>query len=137
MNPIRVMLVDDNRADRELTVDTLQAGKIALDITTAIDGEDALAKLEKTATGDLPDLILLDLNMPRMDGREFLSAAKRDERVRHIPVVVLTSSDAERDIVSSYELGASCFVSKPVGLKELREVVRSIESFWFTIVRLP
>lgn len=137
MNPIRVMLVDDNRADRELTVETLHAGKIALDVTTAINGEDALAQLSELAPELLPDLILLDLNMPRMDGREFLSAAKQDERVRHIPVVVLTSSDAERDIVSSYELGASCFVSKPVGLEELRDVVRSIESFWFTIVRLP
>ena len=85
----------------------------------------------------LPDLVLLDLNLPRLDGREVLKTIKSDPALRHIPVVMLTSSDSERDIVKSYQLGANCYVTKPVGLESFRAIVNSIEEFWFTVVRLP
>ena len=139
MAPIKVMLVDDNEADIELTKSTLEEGKVRMNIVTASDGQHALDQLEDSISrGDvLPDLILLDLNMPRLDGRGFLSAMRQREELKAIPVVVLTSSDAEQDIVKSYKLGANCYVNKPVGLDEFQKIVRTVEHFWLTIVKLP
>lgn len=139
MAPIKIMLVDDNEADIELTKSTLEEGKVRMDIVTAGDGQHALDQLEATlARGEeLPDLILLDLNMPRLDGRGFLSQMRQREELKAIPVVVLTSSDAEQDIVKSYKLGANCYVNKPVGLDEFQKIVRTVEHFWLTVVKLP
>jgi two-component system, chemotaxis family, response regulator Rcp1 len=139
MAPIRIMLVDDNEADIELTKSTLEEGKVRMDIVTASDGQHALDQLEETLKRGqmLPDLILLDLNMPRLDGRGFLSQMRQREELKAIPVVVLTSSDAEQDIVKSYKLGANCYVNKPVGLDEFQKIVRTVEHFWLTVVKLP
>jgi CheY-like chemotaxis protein len=139
MAPIKIMLVDDNEADIELTKSTLEEGKVRMDIITASDGQHALDELEDTIArgGELPDLILLDLNMPRLDGRGFLSKMRQREELKAIPVVVLTSSDAEQDIVKSYKLGANCYVNKPVGLDEFQKIVRTVEHFWLTVVKLP
>ena len=136
---ISVMLVDDNPADIELTKDTLEEGKLRLSIVTAADGQYALERLDANLErGEpLPDLILLDLNMPRLDGREFLTQLRKREEFKALPVVVLTSSDAEQDIVRSYALGANCYVNKPVGLEQFQEIVHSVERFWLTIVKLP
>ena len=138
--PIRVLLVEDNPGDAHLTRDTLEQSKILIQIAVTTDGEDALDYL--LGRGDyvgvaLPDLIVLDLNLPRLGGREVLAEMKRHEQLRGIPVVVLTSSDAEKDVVMSYQLGASCYVTKPVGLAAFQTIVKSIESFWFTVVKLP
>lgn len=137
--PITIMLVDDNEADIELTRSTLEEGKVRMNIVTASDGQHALDQLEAALTrGDgLPDLILLDLNMPRLDGRGFLGKMRQREELKAIPVVVLTSSDAEQDIVKSYKLGANCYVNKPVGLDEFQKIVRTVEHFWLTVVKLP
>lgn len=139
MAPIKIMLVDDNEADIELTKSTLEEGKVRMNIVTASDGQHALDQLEDSISRAdvLPDLILLDLNMPRLDGRGFLSAMRQREELKAIPVVVLTSSDAEQDIVKSYKLGANCYVNKPVGLDEFQKIVRTVEHFWLTIVKLP
>ncbi|HTU63134.1 MAG TPA: response regulator [Polyangiales bacterium] len=139
MAPIKIMLVDDNEADIELTKSTLEEGKVRMDIVIAGDGQHALDQLEDTLSrgGELPDLILLDLNMPRLDGRGFLSKMRQREELKAIPVVVLTSSDAEQDIVKSYKLGANCYVNKPVGLDEFQKIVRTVEHFWLTVVKLP
>ena len=137
--PIKIMLVDDNDADIELTKSTLEEGKVRMNIVTASDGQQALEQLEQALTrGDeLPDLILLDLNMPRLDGRGLLRTMRQREELKAIPVVVLTSSDAEQDIVKSYKLGANCYVNKPVGLDEFQKIVRTVEHFWLTVVKLP
>lgn len=139
MAPIKIMLVDDNEADIELTKSTLEESKVRMDIMTASDGQHALDQLEAALSRgeQLPDLILLDLNMPRLDGRGFLSRVRQREELKAIPVVVLTSSDAEQDIVKSYKLGANCYVNKPVGLDEFQKIVRTVEHFWLTVVKLP
>src|SRR3954464_741299 len=140
MTPIHVLLVEDNPGDAELTRDTLTQSKLFIQIAVALDGEDALDYL--LARGDysgvaLPDLIVLDLNLPKLGGREVLAEMKKHDQLRSIPVVVLTSSDAEKDVVMSYKLGASCYVTKPVGLAAFQAIVKSIENFWFTVVKLP
>ena len=139
-SPIRVLLVEDNPGDADLTRETLEEGKLRLEIQVAEDGAQALDSLLKrpplTQT-TTPDLILLALNLPKMGGREVLAEIKKHDALRVIPVVVLTSSDAEIDISKSYELGANCYVTKPVGLEAFQEIVRTVENFWFTVVRLP
>jgi chemotaxis family two-component system response regulator Rcp1 len=138
--PIRVLLVDDNPGDADLTKETLEASKLHLHIAVVTDGIEALAYLRHQAPFEdarLPDLILLDLNLPRLSGREVLAEIKGDRALQAIPVVVLSSSDAEQDVLKSYQLGASCYVTKPVGLEAFQSIVRSIESFWFTVVKLP
>jgi len=138
--PIRVLLVEDNPGDADLTRETLEAGRLHLEIDVVVDGEQALAYLRREppfAQAPSPDLIMLDLNLPRIGGREVLAAIKSDEALRVIPIVILTSSDAEHDIVKSYQLGANCYVTKPVGLEAFQAIVRSVEGFWFTVVRLP
>jgi two-component system, chemotaxis family, response regulator Rcp1 len=138
--PIEVLLVEDNPGDVRLTKEALREGKVRNNLHVAPDGLEALAFLRREGPYEdavRPDLILLDLNLPRKDGREVLSEIKRDDTLRHIPVVVLTSSQAEQDILRAYDLHANCYVSKPVDLDQFITVVKSIENFWFTIVKLP
>ncbi|PYP82523.1 MAG: response regulator [Blastocatellia bacterium AA13] len=138
--PIRILLVEDNQADADLTMETLEAGKLRLQIKLAIDGAEAIDYLRGAARDsktELPDLILLDLNLPKKDGRQVLREIKAEELLRRIPVVILTSSDAEQDILKSYDLGANCYVTKPVGLSAFQSIVRCVENFWFTVVKLP
>jgi two-component system response regulator len=135
-----ILLVEDDPADVELTQYTIAKSKVLIDLQVVGDGVEALAFLRgqgKYAGAPRPDLILLDLNMPRMDGRTFLSEMRTDKSLRTIPVVVLTTSQTEEDIFKSYQLGANCFITKPVGLAEFSKVVNAIEDFWFTIVCLP
>jgi CheY-like chemotaxis protein len=140
--PIRVLLVEDNPGDADLIRDTLEAGPRRLDITVVTDGAAAtdylLGLLGKPRPPvPPPDLIVLDLNLPRRDGREVLVEIKKHAALRPIPVVVLTSSDAEADIVGAYEAGASCYVTKPVDLATFQAVVRAVETFWLTVAKLP
>ena len=138
--PIHVLLVEDNPGDADLTRETLATSKIRIHISVVVDGTEAIAFLLRQppfAQAPTPDLILLDLNLPRMGGREVLAEIKSHPALRSIPVVVLTSSDAEQDIAGSYQLGANCYVTKPVGLDAFQSIVRSVEGFWFTVVKLP
>ena len=138
--PIHVLLVEDNPGDADLTRDTLADSRIRLDITVVVDGVEAidfLLRRGRHAEALTPDLIILDLNLPGMDGRAVLAEARRHQHLRSIPVVILTSSDAERDVVQTYALGANCYITKPVDLAAFQSIVRSIEGFWFTVVRLP
>ncbi len=134
------MLVEDNPGDVDLTLEALRDARVRNNITVARDGVDAMARLTRQpphAEHPRPDLILLDLNLPRMDGRELLAAIRANPELAHIPVVVLTSSAAERDIARTYALHANCYVTKPIDLEQFIEVVRSIHHFWLTVVRLP
>lgn len=134
------MLVEDNPGDVDLTLEALRDAKVRNHISVAKDGVDAMARLTRQpphADHPRPDLILLDLNLPRMDGRELLAAIRANPELAHIPVVVLTSSAAERDIARTYALHANCYVTKPIDLDQFIEVVRSIHHFWLTVVRLP
>ncbi len=134
--PIEILLVEDNPADVRLTQEALREGKVRNNLSIARDGEEALAFLRREGT-PRPDLILLDLNLPRRDGREVLKEIKSDPALRTIPVVVLTTSEAEADILKSYALHANCYITKPVDLDQFITVVKSIDDFWLTIVRLP
>lgn len=137
---IHVLLVEDNPGDADLTRDTLEASKVRLQIDVVVDGEEAidyLCRRGRHASAPPPDLVILDLNLPKMDGREVLAQIRSHDHLRALPVVILTSSDSERDIVQSYATGASCYVNKPVGLEAFQSIVRSIEAFWFTVVKLP
>jgi two-component system, chemotaxis family, response regulator Rcp1 len=138
--PIEVLLVEDNPGDVRLTREALKEGKVRNNLHVVADGVEAIAFLKKQgpfAGAVRPDVILLDLNLPRKDGREVLEEIKADASLRHIPVVILTSSQAEQDIVRAYDLHANCYVTKPVDFEQFITVVRSIEDFWFTIVKLP
>lgn len=138
--PIEVLLVEDNPGDVRLTREALKEGKVHNNLHVAPDGVEALAFLRREgryADAVRPDLILLDLNLPRKGGREVLEEIKGDPALRHIPVVILTSSQAEQDIARAYDLHANCYISKPVDLDQFITVVRSIEDFWFTVVKLP
>lgn len=138
--PIEVLLVEDNPGDVRLTKEALREGKVENHIHVVPDGVEALAYLRQEreyADATRPDLILLDLNLPRMDGRDVLREVKGDPNLRNIPIVVLTSSQAEQDIVRAYDLHANCYVTKPVDLDQFITVVQSIESFWFAVVKLP
>jgi chemotaxis family two-component system response regulator Rcp1 len=140
MKPIDILLVEDNPGDARLTREALAMSKLPNTLHTVRDGEEAMAFLRREGKFEdrpAPDLILLDLNLPRRDGREVLEDVKRDPRLMHIPVVVLTSSQAEEDILRSYRLHANCFITKPADLEQLTRVVQGIEQFWFTLVRLP
>jgi two-component system, chemotaxis family, response regulator Rcp1 len=138
--PIEILMVEDNEGDVFLTMEALKEAKVANHVSVARDGEEALQFLRrqgKCASAPRPDVILLDLNLPRKDGREVLAEIKADLQLRTIPVVVLTSSKAEQDVVKMYDLHANCYIVKPVDFTNLMEVVRSIESFWLTVVKLP
>lgn len=137
---IEVLLVEDNPGDVRLTKEALREGKVRNNLYVVEDGVEAMAFLRRQGKYEnavRPDLVLLDLNLPRKDGREVLEEMKGDASLRNIPVVVLTSSQAEQDIVRAYDLHANCYVTKPVDLDQFITVVQSIESFWFTIVKLP
>lgn len=138
--PIEILLVEDNPADALLTTKHLKRAKIANRVHIAEDGEEALAFLRregKYAAAVRPDLILLDLNLPKLDGREVLAAIKQDKSLRLIPVVVLTTSESEEDVARAYGFHANCYVVKPVDLEEFSKLVGAIDNFWFTVVRLP
>jgi chemotaxis family two-component system response regulator Rcp1 len=138
--PIEILLVEDNPGDVRLTVEGLNESKVRNNLHVARDGVEAMEFLRRKGRhGDAvrPDLILLDLNLPRMDGREVLAEIKSDAKLKTIPVVVLTTSRAEQDVLRSYELQANCYITKPVDLEQFIAVVKSIEDFWFTIVTLP
>jgi two-component system, chemotaxis family, response regulator Rcp1 len=137
---IEILLVDDNAGDTRLTMEALKESKLLGRVSVAVDGEEALAFLRREgsyASAPRPDLILLDLNLPRKSGREVLEEIKGDPGLRRIPVVVLTSSNAEQDVRQSYDLHANCYVTKPFGVDQFIVVVRSIAEFWSTIVRFP
>ncbi len=137
---IDILLVEDDPGDVELTREGLAAGKLFVNLHTVDDGIKALRYLRNEEPyGDAvrPDIILLDLNLPRMDGRETLKEIKADARLRRIPVIVLTTSEADIDILKCYDLGASCYIAKPVGFEAFLKVVRSLEDFWFTVVKMP
>ncbi len=138
--PIEILLVEDNPADIRLTKEALKEGKILNNLSEVHDGVEALKYLRAIPPYDdrvMPDLILLDLNMPKKDGREVLAEIKTDNDLKRIPVVVLTTSRADKDILCSYNLHANCFITKPVDLIQFIEVVKTIENFWLSIVSLP
>jgi two-component system, chemotaxis family, response regulator Rcp1 len=138
--PIEVLLVEDNPGDVRLTMEAMRESKVLVNLSVAPDGEEALAFLRKEGphhAAPRPDLMLLDLNLPKKDGREVLAEIKADTDLRRIPVVVLTTSRAEEDILRTYNLHANCFITKPVDLDQFITVVGSIGEFWFSVVRLP
>jgi len=137
--PIEILLVEDNPGDVRLTKEALREARVRNNLSVAMDGVDALAFLQregKHAAAPRPDLILLDLNLPKKNGRELLEEIKGDEKLSSIPVVILTTSQAERDIMESYRLRANAYVTKPVDLEQFLKVVKSIEHFWLEIVKL-
>jgi CheY-like chemotaxis protein len=138
--PIRILLVEDSPSDAKLTLTALKLGKVANEVTHVKDGVEAMEFLRRKggfAEAPRPDLILLDLNLPRKSGREVLEEVKADAELKVIPVVVLTTSQAEEDILRSYQLHANCYITKPVNFDRFLEVVKSIESFWLSVVVLP
>ena len=138
--PVEILLVEDNPGDVRLTIEALHESKVLNNLTTISDGESAIAFLQKGAPFEQaprPDLILLDLNLPKKDGRQVLEVIKGDPSLRRIPVVVLTSSRAEEDVLRAYNLNANCYVTKPVDFDQFVNVVRAIEAFWLVIVELP
>jgi len=137
---INILLVEDNPGDVDLVRESLKEHKMCNELHVAVDGVEAMAFLQregKHAGAPRPDLILLDLNLPRMDGREVLKRVKTDKDLRRIPVVILTTSDQDEDILRAYNLNANCYVRKPVDLEQFMRVVKCIDSFWFGIVTLP
>jgi len=140
LTPVEILLVEDNPGDVRLTQEALRDAKVWNHMSVAMDGIEALEFLRRQgqhAGAPRPDLILLDLNLPRKDGREVLEETKADPDLRSIPVVVLTTSQAEQDICRAYHLHANCYITKPVDLDQFITVVRSIEEFWLTVVKLP
>jgi CheY-like chemotaxis protein len=138
--PVEILLVEDNPGDVRLAREALAEGKFVNTLNVASDGVEAMDFLRrkgKHAKAPRPDLIILDLNLPRKDGREVLAEIKGDDDLKRIPVVVLTVSKAEEDILKSYDLHANCFISKPIDMTQFVKVVRSVEEFWFSIVKLP
>ena len=138
--PIEILLVEDNPGDVRLTLEALRDGRLRNHMSIVGDGVEALAFLRRQdpyANASRPDLILLDLNLPRKDGRETLAEIKADERLRRIPVVILTTSQADSDVLKAYDLHANCYITKPVDLEQFLVVIRSIEEFWLSIVKLP
>ena len=139
-SPVEILLVEDNPGDVRLTKEALKEGKVYNNLHWAKDGVEAMEFLRqegKNAKAPRPDIILLDLNLPKKDGREVLASIKSDSRFKHIPVVILTTSEAEEDVLKSYELHANCYVTKPVDLDQFIGVIRNIEDFWLTVVTLP
>lgn len=140
LHPIDILLVEDNAGDVRLTQEVLRDSKIRNNLQVASNGEEALACLRKQGKykdAIRPDIILLDLNLPVKDGREVLAQIKQDTDLKRIPVVILTTSKAEEDILKTYNLHANCYVTKPVDLEQFCAVVKSLEDFWLAIVRLP
>ena len=140
MRPIEILIVEDNPVDVLMTREALKSGHISNQLNVAEDGEQAMDFLLRTGQypdAPRPDLILLDLNLPKKDGREILDEIKKHPDLRSIPVVVLTTSQAEEDVLRSYDCGANCFIVKPVDLEQFTSTILALENFWFTIVKLP
>lgn len=140
MNTIEILVVEDNPGDARLIEEALKDSKLRNKLKVVTDGVEAMDYLQhkgKYKDSNLPDLILLDLNLPKKDGREVLAEIKNDPELKKIPVVIMTISQAEEDILKSYNLHANCYINKPIDLNQFLKVVRSIEEFWFTIVKLP
>jgi chemotaxis family two-component system response regulator Rcp1 len=138
--PIEVLLVEDSPGDVRLTREAFKDAKVHINMHVASDGAKAMAFLKREgeyASAPRPDLVLLDLNLPKKDGREVLAEIKEDPTLKTIPVVVLTTSASEADVLRSYQLHANCYITKPVGLEGFLTVVKSIDSFWLSVVRLP
>jgi CheY-like chemotaxis protein len=138
--PIEILLVEDSPTDAELTIEALREAKLANRLSHVEDGVEAMQFLHRQdqyVEAPRPDLIMLDLNLPRKDGREVLAELKQDPNLKMIPVVVLTTSHAEQDVLRSYELHANCYITKPVDFEQFLAVVKSIEQFWLTVVTLP
>ena len=139
-NPIEILLVEDNPGDVRLTIEALKESKIINNLHIAEDGLDALEFLRKEGKykeKPKPDLILLDLNLPKKDGREVLEEIKKDDPLKRIPVVILTTSSADEDILKTYELHANCYITKPVEIGQFMKVIKTVGDFWFSIVKLP
>jgi CheY-like chemotaxis protein len=140
LRPIEVLLVEDNPGDVRLTEEALKEGKLAIHLTVARDGLEATEILHQRncyANAKRPDLILLDLNLPKIDGRQVLQEIKNDPKLMRIPVVVLTTSEADSDILTTYGSHANCYITKPVDMDRFVDIVKLLEEFWFTIVKLP
>jgi CheY-like chemotaxis protein len=140
VRPIEILLVEDSPSDAEFTVEALKEAKMRNHLSIAEDGVQAMEFLRRQgryANAPRPDLIMLDLNLPRKDGREVLAELKADDNLKLIPVVVLTTSRAEEDVLRAYQLHANCYITKPVDFQQFLSVVRSIESFWLFVVTLP
>ena len=138
--PIEILLVEDNPGDAELTAEALRDGKIWNELRLVEDGEAAIRYLRREGEftdAPRPDLVLLDLNLPRKSGREVLAEIKTDEELKQIPVIVLTTSAAEEDVLRAYRLNVNCYITKPVDFDQFIKVVKAIEEFWFTVVKLP
>ncbi len=140
MRPINILLVEDNEGDIVLTLEALTEGKIANNVTVVKNGWEAIQYLEKNGqyfNVILPDIILLDVNLPKMNGHEVLNSIKKNNEIKHIPVIILTTSSSEKDILEAYKNHANCFITKPVDADDFLKVVNSIEDFWISIVHLP
>lgn len=140
IKPFQILLVEDNPGDVMLTQEAFQDGKLVHQLSVAGDGEEALDFLYQRgahAGAPRPDLILLDLNLPKKDGREVLAELKNDPELRHIPVIVLTTSEAEMDVWNAYKLHANCYLTKPIQMNDFFRKIRLVEDFWLTVVRLP
>jgi two-component system, chemotaxis family, response regulator Rcp1 len=138
--PIEILMVEDSPGDVRLTIEALKEAKVLNNFNVVQDGAQAMDFLYRKgehADAPRPDLILLDLNLPKKDGREVLAEVKGDESLQAIPVVILTTSQAESDVLKSYELHANCYITKPVDLDQFMSVIKSVESFWLTVVKLP
>ncbi|HLT48576.1 MAG TPA: response regulator [Rubricoccaceae bacterium] len=138
--PVEILLVEDSPGDVQLTVEALRDAKVSTHLHVATDGEEALAFLRRAAgfeDAPRPDLILLDLNLPKKSGHEVLEEVKTDPELRRIPVVILSTSDAEDDVIAAYDRSANCYVTKPVDLDRFWEVVHSIDQFWLSFAKLP
>ena len=137
---VEVLLVEDDPGDIELTKEAIEKARLSINLNVVRDGEEAMTYLRRKGEFDKavrPDLVLLDLNMPRKDGREVLREIRSDPDLTSLPVVILTTSDADEDILRTYDLGANCYVTKPVGLEQFMKVVQTVGNFWFMIVKLP
>ena len=137
---IEILMVEDNPGDVRLTQEALKDAKVLVTLNVATDGDEALKYLRHQApyeSATRPDLILLDLNLPKRDGREVLAAIKSDDSLKRIPVVILTTSRAEEDVMRAYQLNVNCYVTKPVDFEQFTRIVQAIEEFWLTIVTLP
>jgi len=138
--PVEILLVEDNPGDVRLTREALKEGKLSNNLNVVEDGVEAMAFLRKEGKytyAPHPDLIMLDLNLPKKDGREVLAEIKEDPGLKRIPVVILTTSQAEQDILRTYDLHANCYITKPVDLDQFITVVQTIQNFWFSVVKLP
>jgi len=140
IKPIDILIIEDNEGDARLIKEVLSEGKVSNSLHVVKDGVQAMEFLQRKGaykSEQIPDLVILDLNLPKKDGREVLLEIKTDNELKKIPVVIMTTSQAEEDILKSYDLHANCYITKPIDLNQFIKVVKSIEDFWFSIVKLP